>query len=144
MKDFRNYTGQQIENAPTGAATLAKSFLANVFSYMSGALAITGVIAYAFGNNLELLSYLRNVETNSMTMLGYAVMFAPLIMVLMMSFTFNKLSSFALLALFIAFSILMGMSLSFVFLFYTGASITSTFGITARNFWSNGSLGIYD
>lgn len=141
MKDFRNYTGQQIENAPTGAATIAKSFLANVFSYMAGALAITGVIAYAFGNSMELMSYLINFETGGMTILGYAVMFAPLIMVLVMSFAFNRLSSFALLALFIGYSVLMGMSLGFIFLAYTGTSIASTFGITAGTFGVMAVLG---
>jgi FtsH-binding integral membrane protein len=74
-------------------------------------------------------------------MLGYIVMFAPLIFVLVMSFSFNKLSSFALLALFVAYSAVMGISLSFIFLAYTAGSITSTFFITAGTFSAMAILG---
>lgn len=117
-----------------------RTFLSNVFTYMAGAMAITGVIAYLFGTNMNLISYLVNPETG-MTILGYAVMFAPLAFVLVMSFAFNKLSSFALLGLFVAYSAVMGMSMSFIFLIYTGSSIASTFGITAATFGVMAILG---
>jgi FtsH-binding integral membrane protein len=111
-----------------------KSFLSNVFTYMAGALAITGVLAYWFGTTPSLLSYLVDFETGGMNILGYVVMFAPLAFVLVMSFAFNKLSSIALLALFIVYSAVMGVSFSFIFLAYTASSIASTFFITAATF----------
>lgn len=117
-----------------------KSFLSNVFTYMAGALAITGVISYWFASSEEMMSTLINPETG-MTMLGYVVMFAPLIFVLVMSFSFNRLSSFALLMLFIAYSAVMGVSLSFIFLAYTATSITTTFFITAGTFGAMAFLG---
>lgn len=128
--------GQSVESA-----SMVKSFLSNVFTYMAGALSITGVIAFWFSNSESLMSSLINVETGGMSMLGYVVMFAPFIFVLVMSFSFNKLSSFTLLLLFVVYSALMGMSLSFIFLAYTAASITSTFFITAGTFGAMAVLG---
>lgn len=121
--------------------SLAKSFLSTVFTYMAGALAITGVISYLFGTSEQLLSMLINTETGGMTMLGWVVLFAPFIFVMIMSFSFNKLSSFVLLIMFIVYSALMGMSLGFIFWAYTAASITTTFAITAGTFGVMALLG---
>ena len=143
MKDFtNNNVNADLSNAaPLNAVTDVRSFLSNVFTYMTGALAITGVIAYWFGQSESLMSYLINFQTGGMTMFGYIVMFAPIIFVLIMSFSFNRLSSFSLLLLFIAYSVLMGMSLSFIMLAYTSASIASTFFITAGTFGVMAFLG---
>ena len=133
MRDFTNNNPEVIE-AREGAQVSVKSFLSNVFSYMAGALAITGLLAYWFGNSESLMSYLVNYNTGGMTMLGWVVMFAPLAFVLVMSFAFNKLSSFTLLLLFILYASVMGVSLSFIFLAYTASSIASTFFITSATF----------
>lgn len=123
------------------SAVIAKSFISNVFSYMFAALAITAVIAYWFGTSQELLGYLLNFETGSMTGLGLVVAFSPLAFVLIMTFAFNRLSSMALLLLFIAYSILMGMSLSFIFAIYTGASIVNTFAVSSLTFGAMALVG---
>jgi|SRR5690554_1597369 len=122
------------------STSMVKSFLSNVFTYMAGALAITGVIAFWFASS-DLINLIVNAETKAPTMLGYVVMFAPFIFVLVMSFSFNKLSSFTLLLLFVAYSALMGMSMSIIFLAYTASSITSTFFITAGTFGAMAVLG---
>lgn len=140
MKDFRNFNNMvQGDTAPAG--TMVKTFMANVFAYMTGALAITGIIAYAFGTSPALLNYLINPETGGMSIFGYVVMFAPLLMVFGMSMAFNRLSSFVLMMLFIVFSILMGMSMSFIFLAYTGSSIAATFAISSGTFGVMALLG---
>lgn len=123
------------------SGTLAQSFISNVFSYMFAALAITGVIAYWFGTSATLLSYLVNLETGGMTGLGMIVTFAPIAFVLVMSFAFNRLSSMMLLLLFITYSILMGMSLSFIFVIYTGGSIANTFAVTSITFGIMAAVG---
>lgn len=115
------------------AGSIAKSFLANVFTYMSAALTITGIVAFWFGTDLALLSLLFSAE-GGMNFFGYFVLFAPLGLVLIMSSRFQKFSSVTLVALFIAFSILMGMSMASIFLIYTGGSIFTTFFITAGTF----------
>lgn len=143
MRDLRsnNFSNEATVDGQINSQAVVKSFLSNVFTYMAGALAITGVLAYWFSSSPALMSNLINAETGSMTILGYIVMFSPLIFVLVMSFSFNKLSSFALLALFVAYSAVMGISLSFIFLAYTAGSITSTFFITAGTFSAMAILG---
>ena len=133
MNEVENYNSGSLGRESRSEAMI-KTFLSNVFTYMAGALAITGVISYWFGNSEDMMSMLINMQTGGMTMLGYIVMFSPIIFVLIMSFSFNRLSSFALLLLFIAYSAVMGMSLSFIFLAYTASSITSTFFITSATF----------
>lgn len=122
------------------AGTMAQSFLANVFTYMSAALVITGIVAYWFGNDLSLMPLMFKPE-GGMNLFGYFILFAPLGIVLLMSARISKFSSTTLVALFILFSILMGMSLSSIFLIYTGASIVSTFFITAATFGIMAVLG---
>lgn len=134
MNNLQNFNSDSISQNQSVDQSVVRSFMSNVFTYMAGALAITGVISYWFASSESLMSSLVNYQTGGLTFLGWAVMLSPLIFVLVMSFSFNKLSSFALLMLFIAYSAVMGMSLSFIFLAYTAASITSTFFITAGTF----------
>jgi hypothetical protein len=136
--NFTNGPIEREENISSGA--LAKSFLSNVFSYMSAALAITGIVAYWFGTDDSLLALMFTAE-GGMNMFGYFVMFAPLGLVLLMSARFHKFSSVGLVALFIVFSVLMGMSLSSIFVIYTGSSIVSTFFITSATFTAMAILG---
>lgn len=107
------------------SAVLSKTFMSSVFSWMFAALAITSIISYYFGNNAELFSLLRNEGRH--TGLGYVVMFAPLAFVLIMSFGINRISYPVLLFLFLLFSAVMGMSISYIFVAYTESSIFSTF-----------------
>ncbi|NVO03637.1 MAG: Bax inhibitor-1/YccA family protein [Bacteroidetes bacterium] len=126
-----NYTQDQTESV-----SMSRTFIANVFSWMALALAITGVVAYFFGNNAELtnLLYYTNGVKSSLTGLGWVVMLAPIGFVLLMSWGMNKLSAPMMMLLFVVYSIIMGMSLSFIFLIYTHGSIAATFGITAGMF----------
>ena len=112
--------------------SIAKNFISNVFSWMGIALAITAVTAYYFANDRELISLLY--FDNSLTTLGMVVMFAPLGLVLLMSFGFNKLSYLALVVVFGVYALLMGMSLSFILLIYTSASVFKTFAVASLMF----------
>ena len=58
-----------------------------------------------------------------------------------MSFGFNKLSITSLMVVFIIYSLLTGMSLSFIFLAYSSSSIAMTFFITAGTFGTMALLG---
>ncbi len=109
------------------AASMSKTFISSVFSWMFAALAITSVVSYYFGNSMELMSYLINVDGGGLTILGYAAMFSPLAFVLIMSFGLNRISYPVLLFLFLLFAAVMGMSISFIFLAYTSSSIFTTF-----------------
>jgi len=131
---FYDITQQQ-----TNALSLSKTFLSNVFSWMFLGLLATSGTAYIFANNQSLLSLL--VTETGLSVLGWVVMLAPIGFVLLMSFGFQRLSSTAMIVLFLVYSILMGMSLSFIFLAYNFGSIVSTFAISAGMFGTMAILG---
>lgn len=116
------------------SSAMSKTFIASVFSWMAAALVITSIVAYYFGNDMNLLSLLVNVEGRGLSILGYVVMFAPLGFVLAMSLGFNKFSYPVLLFLFLLYAAVMGASLSFIFLVYTSGSIFGTFAAAAGMF----------
>lgn len=128
----QNYQGtapQYIQDA-----TLSRTFMARVFSWMFLALTITAVTSFLWAASPSLMRLLINAGGTGLSMLGWVVMLAPLGFVLLMSFGFQKLSAPIMLLLFIVFSILMGMSLSFIFLVYNIGTIGITFGITSTMF----------
>ena len=97
-------------------SAMSKTFMASVFSWMSAALIITTFVAYYFAHNEQLFALLVNpLPVGGLTTLGYIVAFSPLAFVLVISFGFNRLSYPILLFLFLLFSAVMGMSLSFIF-----------------------------
>mgnify|MGYP003586884520 FL=1 len=128
----------QIENQFNSAgytesdSLAAKAFMSGVFMWMFLALSVTAITAYIFGNDMSLMRLL--VTETGMSMLGYIVIFSPIGFVFLMSFGFNKLSASVITLLFAVFAILMGMSLSFIFLAYTLGSIYLTFAIAASMF----------
>lgn len=124
------FTAQQ----GTTDVAVAKSFMTQVFGWMSLAMVITAITAFMFAGNDNLMRSLINTETGGMTGLGWIVTLAPIGFVLLMSFGFQRLSPAVLTLLFVAFSVLMGMSLSFILLVYTAASVYKTFAITAAMF----------
>lgn len=108
-------------------------FIANVFSWMVAGLMITGATAYYFAASGS-IAMMFNAETGSMNLMGWAVTLAPLAFILVMNFGLNRLPKEALYLLFVAFSAVMGMSLSYIFLLYTQSSIASVFLITSLTF----------
>ena len=118
---------------------VSKSFVSNVFAYMSLALAISGALAYLFGTT-ELGESLGSLS-GGMTTLGWVVMLAPLAFILAMNFGFNKMSFTTLLTVFLGYAAVMGMSLSFIFLVYDPAVITKVFLITAGLFGAMAFIG---
>jgi uncharacterized protein len=125
----------------TGVDTLAlsKTFLSNVFGWMFLGLLATSGTSWIFANNSSLMALLVN-ETG-MTGLGWIVMLAPLGLVLLMSFGYQRMSSSTMVIVFMVYSVLMGMSLSFIFLVYDLGSIAKTFVVTAGMFGAMAFLG---
>lgn len=126
---FATGSKTQIE---TGA--IAKTFMASVFLWMTLAMVITAVTAYWFASDTALIGSLFNAQTGGMSGLGWFVMLAPLGFVLLMSLGYQKLSPAIMTLLFIAFAVLIGMSLSFILIVYTAVSVYQTFAITAGMF----------
>ena len=112
-------------------AAVSKSFIANVFSWMFAALLISGGVSWFFAQSDYFWS-LYNPEGPSM--LGYVVMFAPLLFVLGLGAGFNRFSYGTLTVLFIAFSAVMGVSFSYIFFAYSLGSIMTVFFASAAVF----------
>ena len=120
--------------AQVETGTIAKTFMASVFLWMTMAMVITAITAYWFASDQALIGSLVNFETGKMSILGWFVMLAPLGFVLLMSFGYQKLSPAIMTLLFIAFAVLIGMSLSFILIVYTASSVYQTFAIAAGMF----------
>jgi|TARA_Y100000992_G_C21201281_1_gene460577 FtsH-binding integral membrane protein len=112
--------------------TDTNTFVANVFSLMFAALIISGISAVWFATE-SMRSYIINYE-GGLTTLGWISMIAPIGLVLLIGFGFQKYSAKFLLGVFLIYSTLTGISLSTIFSVYTTASIASTFFISALTF----------
>jgi FtsH-binding integral membrane protein len=119
-----NYKSTSIDATDTGL----RSYLIRVYNYMSGGLFLTGLIAYLTSQSPELMNTLFN------TPLKWLVMLAPLAFMLFLSFGINRISSTKAQLIFWLFASSMGLSISSIFLVYTGLSIAKTFFITATMF----------
>tara|TARA_B100000945_G_scaffold320335_1_gene330055 strand:- start:1052 stop:1813 length:762 start_codon:yes stop_codon:yes gene_type:complete len=124
-----------------------RSYMLKVYNYMATGVLLTGIIA--------LLSFKMSVVTDpsgaisGFTSFGNAlffsglkwvVMLAPLGIVFYMSFGINKMSSSKAQTVFWIFASLMGLSLSWILLVYTGVSVARVFFITSATF---GTMSIY-
>lgn len=118
---------------------LSRDFFKNVYAYMFGALAISGIVAYMAGTKEFIFTYF--VGETGPTPLYYLVAFAPLGLGLLIQMAYKRLSLGILLAAFFAYAVLMGLSLSSILLIYTTQSIATTFFITAGAFGAMAFLG---
>jgi FtsH-binding integral membrane protein len=156
MADLRNY---QARVAHAGARTDAaideglRAYMLRVYNLMALGLVITGVAALGVNMLATTTDPAAAAATlgngKMLTSLGVAlygsplkwvVMLAPLGMVFFLSARVQKMSISTAQTSFWIFAGLMGLSLSSIFLVYTGQSIVQTFFITAASF---GALSIY-
>ncbi len=111
-----------------------RRFMLKVYSYMTAGLGITGVIAWLFSNaysngNALIISLMQ-------APMAYLVMFAPLGIILWMSFGINKMRAKTAQNLFWLLAACYGISLASIFLVYTGATIARVFFIASSMFLS--------
>jgi FtsH-binding integral membrane protein len=99
----------------------------SIYNYMASGILLSGVVALGFAAS-------GMAEQVLHTPLRWIVALAPLAFVIVMSFGVNRLTTATMQALFWAFSVMMGLSLSSIFLVYTGPSIAVTFFATAGAF----------
>tara|TARA_B100000965_G_scaffold288910_1_gene246767 strand:- start:734 stop:1495 length:762 start_codon:yes stop_codon:yes gene_type:complete len=124
-----------------------RAYMLKVYNYMATGILITGIIS--------VLTFRLSVETNDVgsivafTSLGNAVFFsglkwlimlAPLGIVFYMSFGINKMSASKAQTVFWIFASLMGLSLSWILVQFTGKSVARVFFITSATF---GAMSIY-
>lgn len=129
----RSTSEEVFANYNVEAKQVSKSYFANVFAFMFLALGISAVVAYLCASNPQWLLPLLT-ETGGLSILGYIVMFAPLGFVLLMSLGYRKLSAPVLTGLFVIYSGVTGITLSFILLYYTANSVFACFASAAVMF----------
>ncbi|KQN19335.1 hypothetical protein ASE86_12600 [Sphingomonas sp. Leaf33] len=111
-----------------------RSYMLSVYNYMASGVLLTGIVALLFASG-GAQSPAAAVFMGG-GILKYIIMFSPLAFVMVLSFGINRLSTGAAQMIFWAFAAVMGLSMSTIFLVYTGASIAITFFATAVAFLS--------
>ncbi len=104
-----------------------RSYMLSVYNYMASGVLLTGIVALLFASS-------GLAEQVLMTPLRWLIVLAPLGFVMAMSFGLNKMQTSTLQMLFWAFAVTMGLSMSSIFLIYTGVSIAQTFFAVAAGF----------
>ncbi|WDM85407.1 Bax inhibitor-1/YccA family protein [Ehrlichia sp. JZT12] len=105
-----------------------RNYLVKVYNYMAMALGLTGIVAFFVSSSTAVMSMIYN------TPLHWVIMFAPIGLVFLMSYKLNAFSFQTILMVFFSFAALMGMSISYIFLVYTAASIAKVFFISSSMF----------
>jgi hypothetical protein len=144
MADLRNYNAR-VASAPARADADIdqglRAYMLKVYNLMALGLAITGLAAWGTFNfavvDGQLTAFGQLVYASAFR---WVVILAPLAMVFFLSFRIDKMSVPAAQTTFWVYAGLVGMSLSTIFLVYTGTSIVRTFFITATAF---GGLSLY-
>jgi FtsH-binding integral membrane protein len=143
MSDFdRNVAARSaISDRAVAIDAGLRAHMLRVYNYMAAAVALTGVVAW--------LTYSAAVITDAagritgLTAFGQAIFSGPMVIVLLLgtlglvffiSFRIHKLEFTTALTLFMVYAALLGVTLSSIFLAYTGASITRVFFISAASF----------
>jgi len=110
-----------------------RSYMLRVYNYMASGLALTGIVAWVMADTGL---YIALAQSG----LGIIVMFVPLGLVFFMGAKMETMKVRTAQTLFWVFSALMGVSLSYIFLRYTGADIMRVFFVTAGTF---GAMSLY-
>jgi uncharacterized protein len=108
-----------------------RSYMLSVYNYMASGVLLTGIVALG----LAMTGIAQSLWYGG-GLLRWVVIFAPLIMVMIMGFRAQRMSTGAMQAFFWAFAAVMGVSMSVVPLVYDGTSIAQCFFATAVAFLS--------
>ena len=107
-----------------------RAHMNKVYSLMAVAMIITGAVAFAVGTTPALVKAIFG------TWLQWVVMLAPLGVVFMFGAKIHSMSVATAQLVFWVFAALIGLSISYIFVVYTGISIAQTFFTTAIAFAS--------
>lgn len=111
-------------------------FLRSVYAWMGGGLLVTAITATFVASSPTLVTAIA-----SNRLLFWGLMIAQLGIVVLLSARVNQMASSTASALFVAYSVLTGVTLSFVLLAYTGESIATTFVVTSGMFLAMAAYG---
>jgi len=139
--NFTRLNAQGTIARPADQATFdagLRRHMLSVYNYMASGLAVSGIVALLIFTvpSINALFYAVNPATGRMgfTMLGMIGMFAPLGLLFLAMFTYNRISAGTAQAFYWAFVALQGIGLSILLYRYTGESVVRVFFITAAAF----------
>ncbi|WP_019830877.1 Bax inhibitor-1/YccA family protein [Sphingomonas sp. PR090111-T3T-6A] len=126
-----------VPRAATGAREAAfdaglRSYMLSVYNYMASGVLLTGIVAMLFARGGAESPAAQIFMQGGL--IRFLVMLAPLGVVMWLSFGINRISEGTAKALFWAYAVLMGLSLSTILLVYTGGSVAQAFFATAASF----------
>jgi uncharacterized protein len=136
-----NWSDPRTTAAPyaTGADTRSaaydaglRSYMLSVYNYMASGVLLTGIVAMLFSMGGETSPAYQIMAGGGI--LKWIIVLSPLAIVFAMSFGQNRMSQGTLQLLYWSFAVLMGLSLSTIFLVYSGTSIAQAFFATAAGF----------
>jgi len=111
-----------------------RAYMLSVYNYMASGVLLTGIVAMLFAQGGE-NSFAFRVFVGGGPLV-WLVMLAPLAIVFTMSFGINRISTGTARTLYWVYAVLMGLSLSTIFLIYDLGSIATAFFATAAGFAS--------
>lgn len=117
----------EAQRIPTDVDVGLRQYLLRIYNYMGAGLTLTGLAAY-FGAASGFYAAIAG------TPLIWIVLLAPLALVFFLSFRIERMSLAAAQISFWSYAALVGLSLSGIFLVYTGESIARVFFISAATF----------
>lgn len=109
-----------------------RKYMLSIYNYMTSGVLLTGIVALLFswgGSDSMAASVFAGPG-----IMKWVIMLSPLAIVFAMSFGQNKFSTATLQLMFWGFATLMGLSMSTIFLVYTGGSVALAFFSTAAAF----------
>jgi FtsH-binding integral membrane protein len=109
-----------------------RAYMLSVYNYMASGVLLTGITALLFAQGGRDSIAAQIIMGGGI--LKFIVMLAPLGLVMWLSYGINRISEGTAKAIFWAYAVLMGVSLSTILLAYTGVSVAQTFFATAASF----------
>ena len=126
MVEFKQNAYAQTQSTTIDAGL--RAYMMKVYNYMTSGLAISGLVAWGFSKSPTLMGAIYG------TGLQWIVMLAPLGFIFFLGARLQKMSMSAAQTTFWAFAAVMGVSMSYIFVVYTGVSIARVFLITGCTF----------
>ncbi len=136
MNNYFNNTANT-QNTVVSETAFSK-LMRNVYAWMCAGLLMTALTAMGVAKNAELFTMLM---TNKL--LFWGIMIAEIALVIYLSARIMRMSFFSASLCFAAYSILNGVTMSFIFMAYTTESIAQTFLITAGTFGAMSLVGFF-
>ena len=126
------------ESSRWASSTTLPVLMRKVYTWMTLALVITGVTAWGVAHSPAIL---QMIMTNKILFFG--ILIGELALVWGVSAAINRLSLTTATLLFVLYSVLNGVTMSFIFLAYTYESVASVFLITAGTFAAMAFFGYF-